>query len=289
MTDISGKKAIITGGAMGYGLATCKELLKAGCDVTIWDMAEKQMQDALEELKKMKLGKVYAYKCDVSDIKRVNELVEQAKKDMGSVDIMINNAAYLRVAYLVDMSISDIVKHTEVNVNAHYYTIKAVLPDMMARNSGWIVNISSAAAFVSMVRGVPYTCSKWAVHGMSDALRLEMKALGKNGVKVMSVHPGLAAGGSMFAGAKMSRITSLIFPKVEQAVLGQRIVNGIRKGRTMVCCPRSGYLFWMSRGWVPNSVYDSQQQLLGMSQFADTIVGRPGMAHTDVKDPGKKS
>ena len=136
MTDISGKKAIITGGAMGYGLATCKELLKAGCDVTIWDMAEKQMQDALEELKKMQLGKVYAYKCDVSDIKRVNELVEQAKKDMGRVDILINNAAYLKVAYLVDMSISDIVKHTEVNVNAHYYTMKAVLPDMMARNSG---------------------------------------------------------------------------------------------------------------------------------------------------------
>jgi all-trans-retinol dehydrogenase (NAD+) len=286
--DIRGKKAIVTGGAMGFGFATCKELLKAGCDITVWDMAEKQMEDAAAELKRMGLGKVYSYMCDVTDVKRVHELFDQAKKDMGKVDILINNAAWMRIAALVDMSIEDIVKQNEVNVNALYYTMKAVLPDMMDRNSGWIVNISSAASIFSFASAVPYTSSKWAVQGMCDALRLEMKVLGKKGVKIMSVHPGLAKGGGMFEGGHLTRFLNMLFPEVEQDLLGKRLVKGIKKGRSMVCCPRGVYVCWMMRGWIPNSVWDAQLMLLGFPGITAGITGRRGMAHSDTRKYGAK-
>ncbi len=97
MQQLQGKKVIVTGGAMGIGLATCRRLVHEGCDVTIWDLSEKELETAEKELTEMGgTGKIFAYVCDVSDKDRVHELAEQARKDMGRVDILINNAGFVR-------------------------------------------------------------------------------------------------------------------------------------------------------------------------------------------------
>jgi all-trans-retinol dehydrogenase (NAD+) len=289
MKDIKGKKAIVTGGAMGFGLATCKELLKEGCDVTIWDLSMEAMEKARKELDKIGTGKVYTYQCDVSDQNRVKELTAQARKDMGRIDILINNAAFQRMGSFAEQPIEAMLKQNDVNINALLYTMKAVMPEMMERNSGWIVNISSAASIFSFPKGSIYTASKFWVHGICDVLRLEMKVLGKKGVKIISVHPGLAgAGGGMFGGMKLSMLASLVAPLCKPDVLAKRIVeNGIKKGRTVVMCPRSIYLFWMLRGWIPNPLWDWQLRILGFPEAVDTVVGRPGFAHADPRSDKK--
>jgi len=289
MKDIKGKKAIVTGGAMGFGLATCKELLKEGCDVTIWDLSMEAMEKARQELEKMGAGKVYTYQCDVSNPERVKELTAQARKDMGCIDILINNAAFQRMGSFVEQPIEVMLKQNNVNINALLYTMKAIMPEMMERNSGWIVNISSAASIFAFPKASIYTASKFWVHGMCDALRLEMKVLGKKGVKIISVHPGLAgAGGGMFGGMKLSMLASFVAPLCKPDVLAKRIVeNGIKKGRTVVMCPRTIYLFWMLRGWIPNPLWDWQLRLLGLSKSVDSVVGRPGFAHADPRSDKK--
>lgn len=284
MEDIRGKKAIVTGGGMGYGLATCKKLLKEGCDVTIWDLNEEVMEKARPELESIGAGKVYTYQCDVSDQEKVKELTAQARKDMGHIDILINNAAWQRKGSFAEQPIEDMLKQNDVNINALLYTMKAVMPEMIERNSGWIVNISSGAAIFSFPNLAIYTASKWWVHGICDALRLEMKVNGKKGVKIISVHPGIPPGGGMFGGAKLGKIVSLLVPYLKPDLLAERIVeNGIKKGRTVVMCPRSIYLFWMLRGWIPNPLWDLQMRLLGLAKTVDAVVGRPGFVHASDK------
>lgn len=86
MITLKGKKVVVTGGAMGIGLATCRRLVKEECEVTIWDLSQKDLDAAAKELKEAG-GIVFHYQCDVSDKDRVHELAVQAKKDMGRLDI----------------------------------------------------------------------------------------------------------------------------------------------------------------------------------------------------------
>jgi all-trans-retinol dehydrogenase (NAD+) len=282
MAHLAGKKAIVTGGAMGYGFAICKRLIEEGCDVTIWELNEDAMGEAKDRLNNFGRGKVFAYHCDVSDRERVCELTAQAKKDMGQVDILVNNAAYFRKGTFCESSTDDKLRQMEVNFNALLYTIETVLPDMMARNVGHIVNIASGASWISFPNGVIYTASKFAVHGLSDALRLELKALGKKGVKIISVHPGVAKDGGMFAGGEFTFLASILLPRIEPDLLAVRIVEkGLKKNKSVVCVPRTLYFMWMLRGWIPNPLWDAQLLVLGMGNVLKKFKGRPGLAHTD--------
>ena len=282
MGEIRGKKAIVTGGAMGYGFAVCKRLIEEGCDVTIWELNEAALGEAQERLESIGKGKVFGYPCDVSDRERIRELTVQAKADMGQVDILVNNAAYYRTGNFCESPTEDKLRQMEVNFSALLYTIEQVLPDMMARDAGHIVNIASGASWISFPGAVIYTASKFAVHGLSDALRLEMKALGKRSVKIVSVHPGLPKDGGMFAGAELSAVADILLPRIEPDLLAERIVEkGLKKNRSVVCVPRILYLMWMLRGWLPNPVWDAQLLALGMGKVLKPFKGREGFAHTD--------
>ena len=282
MGEIRGKRAIVTGGAMGYGFATCKRLIEEGCDVTIWELNEDALGEAKGRLENIGKGKVFAYPCDVSDRERVRELTAQAKADMGQVDILVNNAAYYRKGNFCESPTEDKLRQMEVNFSAILFTIEEVLPDMMERDSGHIVNIASGASWISFPGAVIYTASKFAVHGLSDALRLEMKALGKKGVKIISVHPGLPKDGGMFAGIELGTLASILLPRIEPDLLAERIVEkGLKRNKSVVCVPRILYLMWMLRGWLPNPAWDAQLLALGMGKALKPFKGREGFAHTD--------
>ncbi len=166
MKNLRGRKAVVTGGAMGIGLETTRRLLKEGVDVTIWDMNTSAMEDAEKELKDLS-GRLYMHQCDVSDKEKVFELAEVAKKEMGRVDILVNNAGFVRSGPFCDQPIEDAVKVTEVNLYAIYYTTYALLPDMLERNKGHIVNISSSAGLVAVPDLAVYCAIKAAVTGFT--------------------------------------------------------------------------------------------------------------------------
>lgn len=281
MTELLGKKVIVTGGAMGIGLATCRRLVREGCDITIWDLSQTEIEKAENELTKMG-GNVFPHVCDVSDKNRVLQLADQAKTDMGQVDILINNAGYVRHGMFWERPVEDAIKQIDVNVNALFYAIHALLPDMLERNSGHIVNVSSGVAIASAPGLAAYTTSKWAVWGMTDVMRLEAMATGKDGVKFTSVHPGNIATG-MFEGFKVNAIGRLIAPPVkDHDVIAKGIVEaGLKKNRHLVVRPRSIYLGMILRGLLPDSIIGKIALGLGIGNCIDEFKGRKGYIHSN--------
>ncbi|MCU0598187.1 MAG: SDR family NAD(P)-dependent oxidoreductase [Desulfobacterales bacterium] len=288
MIALQGKKAIVTGGAMGIGLATCRRLIKEGCEVTIWDLSEKDLDAAAKELKEAG-GIVFPYRCDVADKNRVHELAVQARKDMGRVDILINNAGYVRHGMFWEQPVENAVKQMDVNVNALFYAIHEFLPEMMQRNSGHIVNVSSGVAVTSAPGLAAYTTSKWAVWGLTDVLRLEMMTVGKNGVKFTSVHPGNILTG-MFEGFSLNFLGRLIAPPVKNHdIIAKGIVEkGLKKQRHLVVIPWQIYIGMMLRGLIPDFILGRMALMVGLGSCVKNYKGRKGYVHsTSENDPGK--
>lgn len=279
MVELKGKKVIVTGGALGIGLDTCRRLVKEGCEVTIWDLSQKDLDAAAKELKGMG-GKVFPYQCDVADKNRVRELAAQARKDMGQVDILINNAGCVRHGMFWEQPVENAVKIMDVNVNALFYTIHEFLPDMLQRDSGHIVNVSSGVAIASAPGLAAYTTSKWAVWGLTDVLRLEVMAAGKKGVKFTSVHPGNIVTG-MFEGFKLNLLGRLMAPPVKNHdIIARGIVEkGLKKQRPLVVIPWQIYNGMILRGLVPNFILARISLMVGLGNCVQNYQGRKGYSH----------
>lgn len=272
--SLKGKKAIVTGGAMGIGLATSKLLVKEGCIVTIWDINEIEMKKAKAEIERSG-GKVFTYLCDVTDKQRVYELAKQAFQDMDTVDILINNAGYVKGGEFLEQTDEVWEKTININFTAMLYTIRALLPAMYEKNSGHIVNISSAAGLLGVAGLSVYSATKWAVFGLTESMRYEAWNNGKKGVKWSSIHPSYLAQG-MFEGAKLGILGNLIVPLVKNHnVIARAIVYGaLKKGKYAVRRPQTLRLGILLRGILPDIIFQRFMILLGVHKSMKSWKGR---------------
>ena len=279
--QLKGKKVVITGGAMGIGLAVCKRLIQEECELTIWDLNETALKEAVSELSRTG-SKVFAYTCDVSDKNRVKELAEKARQDMGQVDILINNAGFVRHGLFWEQPLEPSIKQLEVNVNALMYSIHDFLPEMLERNSGHVVNVSSGVAISSVPGLAAYATSKWAVWGLTDVLRLEVAVVGKTGVHFTSVHPGNILTG-MFEGFQLNWLGKLLFPPVkDHDIIAKGIVEAaLKKKKHLVVLPKQLYIGMMLRGWLPNWLLVKATMMAGAAGAIKHYKGRKGLIHSD--------
>ncbi len=275
MVDLRSKCAVITGGAMGIGFATARRLTAEGCLVTLWDLNGPALEDAKGRLQDMG-GKVFAHVCDVTDKTRVYELARQAVADMGKVDILINNAGYVMGGDFLDQPDEVWEKTIAVNLTSFIYTIKAFLPGMYERNSGHVVNISSASATLGVPELAMYAASKWAVWGLTESLRFEAWERGKKGVRWSSIHPSYIAKG-MFEGAKLRGIGSLIAPLLkDHDVVAEAIVeSALKRGRYSPKRPWTVHLIPRLR-ILPDHWFQRLVVLLGVTGSMKTWKGRMG-------------
>jgi all-trans-retinol dehydrogenase (NAD+) len=271
---LKGKTAIVTGGAMGIGLETAKLLMKEGCSVTIWDINETELNNA-KGLLQNESSKIFTHICDVTNKEKVYELVKLAIQEMGSVDILINNAGYVKGGGFLDCSDIDWVRTVEVNLNSILYTTRAVLPMMYENNFGYIVNLSSASSFLGVADLSVYAATKWAVQGLTESLRFEAWNKKKFGVKYCSVHPYYISTG-MFSGAKLNLLGSLLVPLVKShSVIARAIVYGaIKKNKTVVRRPVTLKLVNIFRGILPDYLFQKMMVMFGVSTSMKTWVGR---------------
>lgn len=273
---LNGKKAIVTGGAMGIGFATCKRLILEGCVVTIWDLNEIEMNNAKNELENIG-GKVFTHFCDVTDVDRVQELVNVAIKETGQIDILVNNAGYVKNGSITDQPAEVWERTINVNLTSLVYTIHSVLPHMYKRNSGHVVNISSAAGLLGVSGLSVYAATKWAVYGLTESLRFESYTEGKNGVKWTSIHPSYLAHG-MFEGAKLNILGNLIVPLVKNHdVIAKAIVNdALIKGKNVVRRPSTLRLAILMRGILPDILFQKMLIIMGVHKSMHDFKGREG-------------
>ncbi len=229
------KCALITGGASGIGKIMGRLLLEKGAQLVIWDIDKNKIESTLEEFKD--LGTAFAYRVDVSSPEQIHETAKKVLKEVGTVDLLINNAGIVVGKYFSEHNITDILKTMEINAIAPMNICAEFLPGMMKQNSGHICNIASAAAAISNPKMSVYAASKWSVLGWSDSLRIEMKQQKLN-IEVTTILPYYINTG-MFDGVR----SKLPILKPEKAA--RTIIKAIEKNKKLITIP--GYMYRFSR------------------------------------------
>lgn len=189
MEKLSGKKAIITGGSRGLGKATAIAFAKEGIDVAITGRNETKLIETVNELKTFGIKASYAV-FDVSNYEEVKNGIKKIVTSLGTVDILVNNAGIAAFGSFNDMEVSKWNEIIQTNVMGMYYTTKEVLPFLIEKNEGDIINVSSTAGLSGNPNTSAYSASKFAVIGMSESL---MKEVRKNNIRVCTLTPSTIA------------------------------------------------------------------------------------------------
>ncbi|HXA11901.1 MAG TPA: SDR family NAD(P)-dependent oxidoreductase, partial [Mycobacterium sp.] len=167
--NISGKTIAITGAARGIGHATAKALLLRGARVVIGDRDVNALQAAVTALDR--LGPVSGYPLDVTNRQSFSEFLDKARGDGGGrIDVLINNAGVMPVGPFLQQSEQAIRSAIEVNLYGVLNGCRLVLPEMVGRRGGHIVNIASMAGMTAVPGQVVYAGTKFAVVGLSTAM-----------------------------------------------------------------------------------------------------------------------
>lgn len=187
-----GKVALVTGGSRGLGLLLARELAARGAKVAICARDEEELAWARDHLKKINEN-ILAIPCDLTSPGEIINMVRIIKNTWGSVEILVNNAGVIQGGPAEVMEINDF----ELSMNMHFYAplhcIYQVMPEMIQRQEGRIVNISSFGGKIPVPHLLPYTASKFALTGLSEGLHAELK---KHSIVVTTVCPALIRTGS---------------------------------------------------------------------------------------------
>uniref|UniRef100_T1IWY1 Short-chain dehydrogenase/reductase 3 n=1 Tax=Strigamia maritima TaxID=126957 RepID=T1IWY1_STRMM len=186
--DVSGDVVLVTGSASGLGRATSLQLAKLGSVLVLWDVNEK---DNLETAKMIDTigGKAFPYTCDLSNKNEIYKTAEKVKTQVGKVTILINNAGIVNGNQLLKKSDDLIEKTFAVNALAHFWTVKAFLPDMLQIKRGHIVTIASIAGHFGLPYAVDYSSTKSAAIGFNNTLTAELRAIGHPEIQTTLVCP----------------------------------------------------------------------------------------------------
>src|SRR4030042_1766851 len=208
MFDITGKVAIVTGGASGIGRAIALDLAKFGASVVIADMALQSARKVVREIESAG-GKALAIKTDVTDSKDVELMAQQTGKKFGKIDILVNNAGIVGRCTVMDMKEDDLSRTLEVNLKGVFLCSQAVARYMVEQKNGKIVNIGSSLSSRGSVcnlsgGGVDYCASKAAVQAFTRTLAMELAPCGINvnavapGITNTPMHVGLWEGAQLY-------------------------------------------------------------------------------------------
>jgi len=179
--------ALVTGGSRGIGRAICEALAAKGYDVaTCFSGDASSAMETVESCEAMGV-KARAYKADVSNPDDVTNLFNQVKDEMGSVEVLVNNAGITRDGLLVRMPMEDFQKVMDINVNGTFLCTQAAVKSMMRAKSGCIINITSVVGITGNAGQANYCASKAAVIGFTKAVA---KEYGTKGIRVNAVAPG---------------------------------------------------------------------------------------------------
>jgi len=189
MQNIAGKVALITGAGRGIGRATAIAFAQEGIHVGLVGRTLENLQQVAEELKSYDV-KVAIAAANVADLESITAAVESIRSELGAIDILVNNAGISKFGSFMELTPEEWTNIIDVNVKGVYYTTRAVLPEMIERNTGDIINISSTAGQKGAPITSAYSASKAAVIGLSESLMLEVR---KKNIRVTTLTPSTVA------------------------------------------------------------------------------------------------
>jgi len=189
MTDLKNKNAFITGAGKGIGKAVAIALAKEGVNLILVSRTKSDIDQLAEETAKLGV-KTLALSADVSDINSINAAAEKAFAEFKHIDILINSAGIASFGKFLELEPEAWERIIQVNLMGTYFTTRAIIPNMIERQTGDIINISSTAGLNGNALTSAYSASKFAVLGLTDSLMQEMR---KHNIRVTALTPSTVA------------------------------------------------------------------------------------------------
>lgn len=220
--NMKGRRVLITAGASGLGLEMAKAFTEAQCSVMICDINNDALNAARTELPDL-----LTTQANVADEDSVKQLFSEVKRQLGGLDVLINNAGVAGPTGLVEtLSKADWDHTLAVNITGQFLCAREAVPMLKSSEHGVMLNLSSAAGHLGFAGRTPYSASKWAVVGFTKSLAIE---LGPYGVRVNAILPG-AVEGPRIRAVIAAKAKTLGVPEDEmgrrheqQAVLGRMV------------------------------------------------------------------
>ena len=273
--DLAGKLVVITGGSRGLGLVLARAVVERGARIAICARDASELARAHQELATLG-GDVFSAVCDVTDRDEVLRFVAMVEDDFGAIDVLINSVGVIQVGPLELMTADDFEHALAVNLRGPLHAMLAVLPGMRRRRAGRIVNIASIGGKVAVPHLAPYSTSKFALVGLSQAMRAELI---QDGIYVTTVCPGLMRTGSprhgLFKGNHQAEYAwftigdSLSISSISAESAAKQIIRSFTRGAADLTVSPQAKLISFVHGVAPGLV----QEALG-------VVARFMPAHT---------
>jgi len=268
--DLNGKVVLVTGAGSGLGRLLSIEFAKLGCKLVLLDINQQGIDAVAKEIKDMELITPFVSTCDVSEKDAVKALAQKVKKEVGKVDVLVNNAGIVAGDFVLNLRDDQVERVMKVNTLSVMWMIRAFLPDMLAENDGHLVTIASAAATAGIPKLADYCASKAATFIYHEAVRMELKKTNKTGVKTTVVCPYYINTG-MFDGVKS---TSPLLPILEPKYVVEQIMKAVKTNQEELFLPGIVLLSFLMRFFVTSEWRDQMATLFGLNQSMDQFHGQ---------------
>ncbi len=248
---------------MGMGLLWARHFARDGANLVLWDINAEGLEAAADELRGQ--VDVMTQVVDVSSREEIYKAAMKVQAETGGVDILVNNAGIVFSKPFLETPDDQLSATIDVNLKAMFWTMKAFLPRMLELNAGHIINISSASGFIGVPRLPAYAASKWAVIGLTESVRLEVRNLKKDGVSFTLFCPSYVDTG-MFKGAKAPLLTPVLPPETAVDIA----YEGFCEGKYMITAPWMVGITPALKGLLPSKLFDVISDLFGATTSMDT-------------------
>ena len=225
--QLNGIVAAVTGGARGIGRATAQAFVRHGMKVAIGDLDVAAARQTASELG----PQAVAFELNVCDRASFKRFLDEAEAQLGPIDVLVNNAGIMQIGPFLDEDDATAQRQVDINVHGVLFGMKEVLPRMLARNRGHLVNIASTAGKAGFPGGATYCGTKHFVVGASEAVRAELR---ETPIEVSCVMPGIV-NTELATGLQEARGVKNVNPED----VADEIVDALRSPRFDVFVPRS--------------------------------------------------
>ena len=236
--DLKDKVVLITGASSGFGEDSARLFAKEGCKVVVAARRLERLQNLAADIQDQG-GEAIAVPMDVTNHDEIRLMIKTAVDLYGQIDILFNNAGFGHLNWLENLDPNrDIETQIQVNLTGLIQTTRAVLPYMLKRNSGHIINMSSVAGWIAPSTYTIYAATKFGVRGFTDALRREVQPFG---IHVSGIYPGPAQTEfGQHTGNHPMKKSALrkYFRSMSSEYVAQRVVDVARYPRRALIIPR---------------------------------------------------
>jgi NAD(P)-dependent dehydrogenase (short-subunit alcohol dehydrogenase family) len=257
--QLSGKTAVVTGGARGIGRAITEALIVKGVRVAIGDVDRESAERTAAELGDAVVG----LPLDVTDLAGFSAFLDDVERRLGPIDILVNNAGIMPITPLEEESEASITRQLEINLRAVIHGTQEAMRRMRPRGTGHIVNIASLAGKAGYPNLATYAATKHAVVGLSEAVRFELKG---SGVEVSCVMPGLV-NTELTSGMREARGIKNLTP----GQVAAEVVSALELPRFDVYVPRSTGPLLKVAGILPRRAREALAHVMRADQVAVTV------------------